>query len=243
MGETLRRLAAKVLVAKYQGEAAAELAPLQVSVGQPGATEAIIYKVREWARSAPAGHALLTIDFSNAYNTLNRTAMLSAIAARCPRFLPYAEFCYGSSTPLLTGDEVIQSCAGTQQGDACGPLFFSVTAHRAATAANVPGLSWAHWFLDDGALSGPVGAVAEALQALEPVASSVGLRLNRAKCKLWGPTGGLGALGDDCPPSLADIPWASWTAGIRVLGTPVGRASYRVLTEISAKIEQKLERL
>ena len=43
IGETLRRLAAKVLISKFQGECTADLASLQVGVGQPGATEAIIF--------------------------------------------------------------------------------------------------------------------------------------------------------------------------------------------------------
>jgi hypothetical protein len=83
------------------------------------------------------------------------------------------------------------------------------------------------------------------MSALEPAAAAVGLRLNRAKCKLWGPSGGPGPLGDESPPALADIPWASWTSGMRILGTPVGRAPFvkSELAEVSAKIEAMLERL
>ena len=64
-----------------------------------------------------------------------------------------------------------------------------------ALAAQVPGLSWSHWYLDDGALAGSVEALDAALRALEPQVEAVGLRLNRAKCKLWGPSGDLGSLG------------------------------------------------
>ena len=99
IGETLRSLAAKVLMAKYQSETSSELAPLQVGVGQPGAVESTVFKVREWARSAPAGHALLSLDFSNAFNTVDRSVMLKAIASRCPRFLPCALFAMGVPRP------------------------------------------------------------------------------------------------------------------------------------------------
>ena len=114
-----------------------------------------------------------------------------------------------------------------------------------ALAAQVPGLSWSHWYLDDGALAGSVEALDAALRALEPQVEAVGLRLNRAKCKLWGPSGDLGSLGDDSPSALADIPWASWTAGVRVLDTPVGRASFvkADLATAAAKLELLLERL
>ena len=46
VGETLRRTAAKCLVARYQADSAAKLVPLQVGVGTPGATEAVILKIR-----------------------------------------------------------------------------------------------------------------------------------------------------------------------------------------------------
>ena len=86
------------------------LSPLQVGVGLPGATEAIIHKVREWMRNPPPEHALLQMDFADAYNTIGRTAMFKAIAQRCPKFLPYATFCYGASTPLVADGFCIESC-------------------------------------------------------------------------------------------------------------------------------------
>ena len=42
---------------------------------------------------------------------------------------------------MLAGDSDILLCAGTQHGDACGPLFFSVTAQDVAAAADNSGLS------------------------------------------------------------------------------------------------------
>ena len=91
VGETLRLLAAKCLVEKYQA-AVEYLEPLQLGVGVRGATEAIIHHVKEWMHSGvPADHALLLLDFSNA-----RSAMLRAISERCPHFLPYAR----NLTPL-----------------------------------------------------------------------------------------------------------------------------------------------
>ena len=107
MGETLRRLAAKCLVARYQAEAAESLRPLQLGVSVPGATEAIIFKVREWMRTTPADHAFMTLDFENAYNTLDRSTMLEEIAHRCPQFLPYAVFCYGE--PPFGGARLLHS--------------------------------------------------------------------------------------------------------------------------------------
>ena len=244
IGETLRRLAAKCLVARYQAAAVEYLAPLQLGVGIPGATECIIHRVKEWMHSGvPADHALVLLDFSNAFNTLDRSAMLRAIALRCPHFLPYARFCYEQPTPLFRASGHIESRKGTQQGDVCGPLFFAVTLQAVALeVANTPGTTLASYYLDDGAQAGSLSSLASAVSKLEPAAAAVGLKLNRAKCKLWGP----GPLSpDDIPSELRGIPWVSWTAGVKVLGTPVGRASF-VRSELSAvadKLQVALEKL
>ena len=91
--------------------------------------------MRDWARSAPSGHAVLAVDFTNAYNTVDRTAMLAAIGEMCPSFLPYANWCYGGATTLKADGFSIASTVGTQQGDVCGPLFFSVTLQKVIEAA------------------------------------------------------------------------------------------------------------
>ena len=100
VGEVLRRLAAKVLTARYQANVVARLAPLQVGVGLPGAAEALAHRVRQWSATATSGSALMTLDFRNAFNSLDRTAMLRAIARYCPEFVPHATFCYG---PAILG--------------------------------------------------------------------------------------------------------------------------------------------
>ena len=240
VGETLRRLAAKCLVEKYQSTVLEYLTPLQLGVGVRGATEAIIHRVKEWLHSGvPADHALLLVDFSNAFNTLDRSAMLRAISERCPHFLPYAVFCYGSPTPLFGPGGCISSQCGTQQGDACGPLFFAVTVHSVAEqAAQAPGTSLAAWYLDDGTQAGPISGLA--VEKLEPAAAAIGLHLNRAKCKLWGP-----GLLDELPAPLQGIPWVPWTSGVRVLGCPVGRAPF-VRSELNLvydKLRAALEKL
>ena len=132
--------------------------------------------------------------------------MLKAIAQRCPKFLPYATFCYGASTSLVADGFSIESCTRTHQGDACGPLFFSVTAQDVALATSIPGTTWAHWYLDDGTQAGPLESLAAALVVLEPKAAKIGLRLNRLKCKLWGPGAELQADEDVMFPALVGIP-------------------------------------
>ena len=63
------------------------MAPLQLGVGVQGATECISKKAKEWMHSrVPADHALMLLDFSNAFNSLDRSAMLQAISDLRPQF-------------------------------------------------------------------------------------------------------------------------------------------------------------
>ena len=124
----------------------------------PKAAEIISHGVR--AESASPDESLILVDFENAYNTLDRQKMLDAIALDAPAFLQYANFCYGAETPLRGRDFQIPSSEGTQQGDCCGPIFFSVTLQqllRLCCPASPDG--WARFYLDDGNLCGKTDCV------------------------------------------------------------------------------------
>ena len=84
-----------------------------------------------------------------------------------------------------------------------------------------------------------------ALLINDNVAAEIGLRLNRSKCKLWGPGAELHADDDAAFPALVGITRVPWSSGLKVLGTPVGRAPYvrAQLAEVSDKLAAALDRL
>ena len=131
-----------------------------MGVGVPNAVEIIAHAARAWAASAKADESLLLVDFTNAFNTLDRQKMLEAIAQEAPCFLPYANYCYGADTPLRGRGFQLWSCEGIQQGDCCGPLFFSVTLQLLLRSC-CPQSSdaWNRWYLDDGSLCGKTAVV------------------------------------------------------------------------------------
>ena len=84
VGDTLRRLAGKLLLSRYQDEVIGKLAPEQMGVGVKRGAESIIHRLRSWCARAPPDHILLQLDFRNAFNLLLRAGMLQAIKDLCP---------------------------------------------------------------------------------------------------------------------------------------------------------------
>ena len=122
VGETLRRLTAKCLCADVREPAEAWLGPLQVGVGARHSAEAVVHAARQWVQrhAGQREQVLLKIDFSNAFNTVDRASLLRETRLRLPGLSPWAEWCYGH----LFHGAPLSSEAGVQQGDPLGGCLF-----------------------------------------------------------------------------------------------------------------------
>ena len=89
-GDTWRRLCAKCLVANVKDDVSEFLFPMQLGVGVRGATEAIVHVLRQWLvmwRADP--HRLVvTVDIENAFNSIDRSAILSSVRRILPALTP-----------------------------------------------------------------------------------------------------------------------------------------------------------
>ena len=173
VGEVLRRLVSKCLANQTRDAATSILAPLQLWVGIKGGCEVIVHATSQ-LRSSPSHnqHWTLMLDFSNAFNSINREAMFVEFRRFLPGLSAWVESCYTQQPLLLLGDNSICSCFGVQQGDplaALGPLGFTLTLHPLVERirAEVPSLTLNTWYLDDGTLVGPPGSLATALHIVE----------------------------------------------------------------------------
>ena len=101
--------------------------PLQLSAGQEGGCEAVIHAMEELYQSEDC-EAILLVDATNAYNSLNRATSLLNIRHICPEFSTYIINTYRTPVKLyLPGGEFIMSTEGTTQGDNAASGFYSIS--------------------------------------------------------------------------------------------------------------------
>ena len=103
-----------------------------VGRGHPGATEFIYKGVEQLlARNTPESDplCLLQLDFSNAFNRLNRFEMRREVRRMAPKISPWVEYTYSVSAQLIVDhNNNVLSKEGVQQGDPLAPLLFSIGA-------------------------------------------------------------------------------------------------------------------
>ncbi|CAK9005797.1 unnamed protein product, partial [Durusdinium trenchii] len=114
-----------------------------IGVAVPLGSEAAVHCSRHWVhanRSNP-NKVFLKLDFANAFNTVDRAALLREVRLRLPALSPWAEWCYSHHTKLLFQGEVLTSEAGVQQGDPLGDCAaVSAAVGRLVNAARQLGL-------------------------------------------------------------------------------------------------------
>ena len=126
IGLALRRLASKMANKWASSCLLSKLAPRQLGVGVRGGAEAIVHAARAFVASSSPYHALVKLDFQNAFNAIRRDCLLESVAVYVPQILPYVLASYGSPSTLVHGPFSLSSAEGVQQGDPQGPLLFSL---------------------------------------------------------------------------------------------------------------------
>ena len=101
--------------------------PLQLCAGQMAGVEAAIHSVRELFVCEDCD-AILMVDASNAFNSLNRVVALHNVRQICPSFATILINIYRFPACLFISGKVLMSEEGTTQGDPLAmPLYALAT--------------------------------------------------------------------------------------------------------------------
>ena len=155
--------------------------PHQHGVGVPGGAENVVHGLR-LLHEVDGESVIVGIDFSNAFDSVERPAIAAAVQANFPQVRTWFDLCYGNPSHLLVkGRDPIPSQRGVQQGDPLGPFFFAVALQPALIKAAAKGCK-VFAYLDDVHLIGKPRNVKKAFKTLISEASKIGLTCNREKC-------------------------------------------------------------
>jgi len=245
VGLIWRRLVSKLALSFVLPAAKRYLGDFQFGVGFSGGAEAIIHSVNRFVafHSSSSDFTLAAIDFSNAFNEIDRSLIFEVVLDNFPSLLPWISFSYGQPSRLYYKDHVLFSHTGVQQGDPLGPLLFALGLHSVVTRIHREcNLSLMAWYLDDGTIIGPTVEVSKALNLLQASSSFSGLSLNIRKTKIFWPV--LNNLWSDSSYFPQELCFC--TDGITLLGAPVSTSIpfiEQVLSSRVAKAKESLQQL
>ncbi len=117
IGEVLRRIVGKAILGAIKLDILESAGCLQLCAGQQAGCEAAAHAMGEIFNEEETD-AVLFVDAANAFNSLNRKAMVHNMQYLCPPMAMYIKNCYGTPSRLFVlGGKEICSDEGSTQGD------------------------------------------------------------------------------------------------------------------------------
>ncbi|XP_076887974.1 uncharacterized protein LOC143538262 [Bidens hawaiensis] len=240
VGAIWRRLVSKVVMRSVGKEMAKYLGDFQFGVGIPSGAEAVLHSANRFLNMfhSDGSLAMLTVDFSNAFNLVDRTTLLHEVRVRCPSISLWVNFLYGQPARLYIGNDCIQSTTGVQQVDPLGPLLFALALHPLIhQVRDGCKLLFHAWYLDDGTIIGDAIKVAKALDIIRSKGPSLGLGLNIKKTKVYWPS----CNGIKAKVGLFPIGIGRPELGVKLLGGAVSRDAGFISSLASTRASRAVE--
>ncbi|GJZ91147.1 putative reverse transcriptase domain-containing protein [Tanacetum coccineum] len=170
VGTIWRRLVSTVAMKGVVKEMSKYLSDFQFRVGVSGGAEAVLHSVNRLLSEYhnDGSLAMLIVDFSNAFNLKDRSALLQEVRVGCPSISLWVDFLYGQATRLCIGDTHIWSATGVQQGDPLGPLLLALLLHPLVHKIRDSCKLLLHvWYLDDETIIGDSEEVVRVLEIIK----------------------------------------------------------------------------
>lgn len=191
VGTIWRRLCSKLAATSVTKDMTEYLGTYQFGVGIPCGSEGIMHAANRLLemKGCESNMTMLLIDFSNAFNLVDRSTLIKEVRAHCPSIARWVEFCYSTPARLYYNDNILSSATGVQQGDPLGPLLFALVLQLVAELiASQCTLDFHAWYLDDGTIACDTLGVVNALKILQEERPRRGQHLNISKTRVFWPT-------------------------------------------------------
>ena len=125
VGEVLRRIMGKVVMAAFSEDVVRGSSDAQMC-GRSSGSEGAIHAMRRMYANEKTD-AVILVDAANAFNNINREALIHNIKYVCPEISTYVKNCYSEPARLFViGGLEIKSQEGTTQGDPLGMAVYAL---------------------------------------------------------------------------------------------------------------------
>ena len=232
VGEVSRRIISKAILFVIKGDIQEAAGAIQLCGGQIAGIEAAVHAIRQLF-SNETTEAILLVDASNAFNSLNRANALANIRHLCPPFFTALTNIYRTSSELFLGPSTLLSQEGTTQGDPLAMPFYALAIRPLidTLSANVPQVKQV-WYADDATAVGKLADLRTWWSNISTVGPAYGYFVNPSKTWLVTKDGYAG-LASEC---FSDTNVNLTADGQPVLGSPIGTSTF-----ISAFVKEKVQ--
>ena len=181
--EVVRRIVAKAILSVTTGDIQQAAGSLQLCAGQKAGSEAAVHSMNLAFKDQDC-EAVLFVDASNAFNSLNRQVALRNIRALCPPLATALINTYRRDAELFVDGKTLYSQEGTTQGDPLAMPMYSLATLPLIEKVN-PDLSVIQsWFADDATAAGSISKLHDWWDALATLGPMFGYHVNAAKTNL-----------------------------------------------------------
>ena len=231
--EVARRIISKAILFVVKDDIREAAGSHQLCGGQIAGIEAAVHAVRQLFDNDDT-EAILLVDASNAFNSLNRANALTHIRGLCPPLSTVLTNFYRESAELYLGKDTLLSREGTTQGDPLAMPFYALATRPLIEALSSETSNLKQiWYADDATAAGKISSLKKWWDKLSSIGPSYGYFVNLAKSWLVTKDDHLLTASDLFGDTNVNIT----SEGRSVLGSPIGKPSF-IESFVNEKVQE-----